>query len=278
VEELAGPPWWSLRNLAIFGLITVTVSLLSYLLYLHARHWRLAAIVEERERIAHEMHDTLAQSFVGIGFQLQAISNSVPPGVAGINEQLSLARELVRHSHEEATRSLTTLRREFIEAETLHHALYYFASRLVEHGSISVQPGSNGEDAATPYAVKDALFRIGQEAIANAVRHSRPTILRIQVDYSSSCVAMTIEDNGCGFVYGGELRGFGLTGMRRRAEGIHAEFSVLTAKGKGTRVLVVAPLPPRMTWLTANRMVARYVRRGEAHAGRNHAGSYSYRR
>jgi signal transduction histidine kinase len=278
VEVLAGPPWWSLRNLVIIGLVSLTLGLLAYLLYLHARHWRLRAIVQERERIAHEMHDTLAQSFVGIGFQLQAISNSVPASLPNINAQLDLACELVRHSHEEATRSLTTLRREFVETETLHSALYQFAARMVEHGTISVQVDTIGEDTATPFVVKDALFRIGQEAISNVVRHSHPTVLRIQMQYASSSVTMNIEDNGTGFDYTSGLRGFGLTGMRKRAERILATFSLFTGVGQGTRIQVVAPLPPKITWLNANRYFWRDSREGAPNGKGTRPNPYSYRR
>ena len=196
VEKLAGPPWWSLRNLVLIGLIALISGLIAYMLYLHARHWRLSAIVQERERIAHEMHDTLAQSFVGIGFQLQAISNNLPAGLPDLNEQLDLARELVRHSHEEATRSLTTLRREFIESDTLHAALYQFAARMVEHGKVNVQLEVSGEDTNTPYAIKDALFRIGQEAIANAVRHSHPSIVRFKCDTSQAVWSCRLRTMG----------------------------------------------------------------------------------
>lgn len=252
IEELAGPPWWSGRNLVIIGLVTMTLALLAYMLYLHARHWRLHAIVEERERIAHEMHDTLAQSFVGIGFQLQAISNSVPGNLQGLNQQLDLACELVRHSHEEATRSLSTLRREFLESETLHSALNAFACRIVEHGSVRVRLSIAGEDTSTTYAIKDALFRIGQEAIANALRHGNPSVLQIQVEYTSSEVKMTIEDNGRGFTPSDDLRGFGLTGIRKRADGMSATLRISSTLGRGTQIQVVAPLPSRLGWLKAN--------------------------
>ncbi|AXC12970.1 two-component system sensor kinase [Acidisarcina polymorpha] len=278
VEVLAGPPWWSVRNLAISGLIAITLSLLAYLLYLHARHWRLRAIVDERERIAHEMHDTLAQSFVGIGFQLQAISNNVPLTLPNINQQLDLACELVRHSHEEATRSLSTLRREFLELETLHSALHNFASRMVEHGTISVQLRVTGEDTATPYAVKDALFRIGQEAISNSLRHGNPSLLQISFDYAATTITMVIEDNGIGFDQTGDLRGFGLTGIRKRAQGISGVFHLFTGAGQGTRIEIVAPLPPRLTWLKANRLFLRDSRKGLSNGKAPKQNSYSYRR
>jgi len=279
VEELAGPPWWSGRNLVIIGLVTMTLALLAYMLYLHARHLRLQAIVEERERIAHDMHDTLAQSFVGIGFQLQAISNSIPEDLPGINQQLDLACDLVRHSHEEARRSLLTLRREFLESETLHSALNAFACRMVEHGSVSVRLTISGEDTSTPYAVKDALFRIGQEAIANAIRHGKPSVLHIHVRYTNDSVNMLIDDNGVGFNQGDDLRGFGLTGMRKRADGISGVLRISSNLGRGTQISVVAPLPSRLGWLKPDYYLWQFAKEATTDAKRKlRKDPYSYRR
>jgi signal transduction histidine kinase len=279
VEKLAGPPWWSGRNLVIIGLITMTLALMAYMLYLHAKHLRLQAIVEERERIAHDMHDTLAQSFVGIGFQLQAISNSLPENLPGINQQLDLACELVRHSHEEARRSLLTLRREFLESETLHSALNAFACRMVEHGAVNVRLTISGEDTSTPYAVKDALFRIGQEAIANALRHGNPSVLHIQVRYTSETVNMLIEDDGVGFSPGDDLRGFGLTGMRKRAEGISAVLCISSTLGRGTQITVIAPLPSRLGWLKSDNYLWQFAKEATTDAKRKlRKDPYSYRR
>jgi signal transduction histidine kinase len=279
VEELAGPPWWSGRNLVIIGLVTITLALLAYMLYLHAKHLRLQAIVEERERIAHDMHDTLAQSFVGIGFQLQAISNSIPEDLPDINQQLDLACELVRHSHEEARRSLLTLRREFLQSETLHSALNAFACRMVEHGSVSVRLTISGEDTSTPYAVKDALFRIGQEAIANALRHGRPSVLHIEVKYTSEAVNLLIEDNGAGFNPGDDLRGFGLTGIRKRADGISAVVRISSTLGRGTQVSIIAPLPSRLGWLNPDNHLWQFAKEATTDAKRKvRKDPYSYRR
>lgn len=278
VELLGGPPWWSLRNLVVIGLVMVTLCLLAYLLYLHARHWRLRAIVDERERIAHEMHDTLAQCFVGIGFQLQAIGNSVPSTLPNINRQLDLACDLVRHSHEEATRSLSSLRREFLESETLQSALHSFANKMVVNGAVRVKLNAAGEDSATPYAVKDALFRIGQEAISNALRHGDPTLLQVAIEYAATTVTMVIEDNGSGFEQTGDLGGFGLTGIRKRAEAISATFSLFTGLGQGTRVQVVAPLPPKLAWLKAHRYFWRDAWGGVSNGKGTQQNPYSYRR
>lgn len=220
----------------------------------------------------------LAQSFVGIGFQLQAIGNGPLRDIPEVNRQLELASELVRHSHEEARRSLMTLRREFLVAEPLHTALERFARRIVECGSVEVHLNISGEENGVSLALKDTLFRIGQEAIANSLRHGSPTQITISMAYGSTAVSMAIEDNGVGFEPAAPARGFGLEGMRKRAEGIAAKLEVTSSSGRGTRVLVTAPVPSRLPLAR----VARYVRifrlRGSGDEQRNkRQNQYSYR-
>ena len=256
IEVLAGPPWWSARSLALFGLGAVIVLLLGLLLYIRIDHWRLQSVLDERERIAHEMHDSLAQSFVGIGFQLQAIANGPLRDIPEVNHQLELASELVRHSHEEARRSLMTLRREFLVAEPLHTALERFARRIVECGSVEIRLNVTGAENGLPLALKDGLFRIGQEAIANSLRHGSPSLIRISVEYGAPAISMAIEDNGTGFETASPARGFGLEGMRKRAEGIAATLEVTSSPGEGTRVRMSAPVPSRLPLAR----VARYIR------------------
>ena len=278
IGVLAGPPWWSLGNLLIIGMVLLVLALVGYLLYLRAKHWRLHAIVEERERLAHEMHDTLAQSFVGIGFQLQAISNGIPEHSSELHEQLNLACDLVRHSHEEARRSLTTLRREFVEGEGLHAALYDFACRMVEHGTVDVDLTTSGDGASVPYRIKDTLVRIGQEAVANAIRHGKPGTLKIDAQYSSAAVMLTVRDDGAGFVPGGNLRGFGLVGIRKRAESISATLNISSTPGHGTELKVTAPLPPGFTLARLPRYLWKFGKDSFPDAkGSKRKDPYSYR-
>jgi signal transduction histidine kinase len=279
IEVLAGPPWWSARSLALFGLGATILLLLALLLYIRVDHWRLQAVLDERERIAHEMHDSLAQSFVGIGFQLQAIGNGLPSELREVNHQLQLASELVRHSHEEARRSLMTLRREFLEAEPLHTALERFARRMVEHGAVEVRLDVSGEENGLPYAIKDALFRIGQEAVANSLRHGSPSAILIQTGYESTGISMVIEDNGVGFEPTVPVRGFGLQGMRKRAEGIAAMLEVISCPDAGTRVMVTAPVPLRLPLARLAHYVKIFRWRGSDYEQRGKRQSpYSYRR
>lgn len=278
IEVLAGPPWWSARRLALFALAAVVLLLIALLIYIRVDHWRLRSVLDERERIAHEMHDSLAQSFAGIGFQLQAIGNSVPRNLPEVNDQLELACELVRHSHEEARRSLMTLRREFLESEALQTALDRFARRMVEHGAVQVRLDVTGEENRLPYALKDALFRIGQEAIANSLQHARPSSIVIRLEYGVTSVALAIEDNGAGFDPAAAVRGFGLQGMRKRAEGIAGDLKVTSAAGVGTRVLVSALVPMQLPLVRVVRYMKLFRLRGPNHAqGTESQSPYSYR-
>ncbi len=247
LDIIAGPPWWSTAHVIAIVLAIVMLVLVGVVLYHRVENWRLRTILEERGRLAHEMHDTLAQSFAGIGFQLQAIRNGLPSGMPALQEQLELASNLVRHSHEEARRSIASLRSESLESGDLVAGLESCARRLVEGGSVQVISERQGEPRPIPLRITDSIYRIGQEAVANAVRHARPTRLTIRLTYRDDSVCLQIEDDGSGFVPGSGLLGFGIRGMRRRAQSVAAAFRIDSEPGRGTKVTVIAALPPRLT-------------------------------
>ncbi len=247
LDVIAGPPWWSTGHVVALIVAAVLLALASVVLYHRVENWRLRAILEERGRLAHEMHDTLAQSFAGIGFQLQAIRNGLPEGMPGLHQQLELARELVRHSHEEARRSIATLRTEPLESEDIAGALEECARRMLRGTAVQVIAEKKGEQRPISLRVTDTLFRIGQEAIANAVRHANPSRLTIGLAWSSNSVCLQVEDDGAGFVPGSPLSGFGIRGMRRRAQSVSGSLRIDSRSTGGTVVRVEVPLPPRAT-------------------------------
>ena len=115
VELLSGPPWWTVDHLVVMALGMLGVGFLIHLFYSHAQERRRAAILEERERLAYEMHDTLAQSFAGLDFQMRAIRNYLQHNLkkmdaSRVRSEVARACDLVRHSHDEARRGLTALR------------------------------------------------------------------------------------------------------------------------------------------------------------------------
>jgi signal transduction histidine kinase len=273
IDVLAGPPWWSPGHLAIIAGIALILVLAAQLIYTRVQHWRLHAVLQERERLAHEMHDTIAQSFAGIGFQLQAIRNDLGDKHAAAHRQLDVACDLVRHSHDEARRSIATLRPESLDSIGLLPALDRCARRLLDGGSVNVVIVSEGSGRPMPVRITDALFKIGQEAIANAVRHAGPTSLTVRLQHDKHEVRLIVEDDGIGFTGGGD--GFGLRGMRKRAEDISAHLQVVSTPGAGTRVEVIAPLTLRLSLASLPEYVWQYFQE-RTHAQKRRY-SYSHR-
>jgi signal transduction histidine kinase len=252
VQVTAPPSWWTTLHVIYIAAIlgALVLALVGLEVYRRIERWRLRAVLEERERLAYEMHDTLAQSFAGIGFQLQAIRRAIPGEVPGLREQVDLARALVRHSHKEAKRSFEplSLTSESPEEIDVLSSLEVSARKMVEGTSVEVTAVTNGTSRPFPPKIAASLLRIGQEAVANAVRHANPSHLDISITYLPDFVRLVVTDDGCGFVNSGNLVGFGLRGMRKRAAALSAKLEIVSQLGEGTRVEIKAPLPPSFTF------------------------------
>jgi len=258
LDVIAGPPWWSTGHIVAIVVAVILLAFVAVVLYHRIENWRLRAILDERSCLAHEMHDTLAQSFAGIGFQLQAIRNGLPGGMPALQQQIELASDLVRHSHEEARRSIATLRIETLQSEDIVAALEASALRMIGGSTVHVICETDGNARPIPLRTRDTLYRIGQEAVANAVRHANPTQVILRLRYNKNSVCLYIEDDGPGFVPGSSV-GFGIRGMRRRAQSVSATFQLESQPGTGTRIRVEAPLPPRMTFTSWPRLFWKYM-------------------
>jgi signal transduction histidine kinase len=259
---LRPPSWWSTRHMFY---IAVAFGLLAVMLLLHAlasrvKQWQLQAVMAERERMAHELHDTLAQSFAGIGFQLQAIQRSVPDSLSHLRQQVSLATDLVRHSHKEARRSFEPLQAERDQAIDLLTELERSTRQMLDGGTMQFTVAAEGGSTEIPARTAKELLRIGQEAIANTVRHASATRIDVLLRFVSKTVILRVEDNGIGFVKSGNLLGFGLRGMRKRAASIDARFEIDSSPGQGTRITVTAPLPSALSSRNPFTSVWNYLR------------------
>jgi signal transduction histidine kinase len=255
IDRLAGPPWWTPSRLAEIGSAILLLCLLGQYLYGRAKQWRWRAIVQERERLAHELHDTLAQSFAGVAFQLQGIRNGLehadPAGIERVNQQIDLACDVVRQTHEEASLSIAMLREEWPAGKELGAALEECAASIVAGGDVRIvrrgRPEGRGVPAHVPVRVADALFHIGREAIVNSVRHADPRQIVLSIEYDVKRLILTVEDDGQGFNPKQQTRGFGLRGMEKRARSIGAQLDVTSRAGKGTRVQAMALLEEHMS-------------------------------
>jgi signal transduction histidine kinase len=244
IEVVEGPPWWSPAHIVevVMGILALSIAGMTGFFFVE--RWRMQAVLEERQRLAHEMHDTLAQSFAGLSFQLQAIHDDVSDGI-DILPQLELAQGMVRDSHEEARRSISALRPEHLQSVGLLSALEKCAQRMIsQSSSVKIRSLSEGTAQNLPLRISDTLLRIGYEAIANAILHARCSQLTISIGYRRAAVEMIIQDDGAGFVVSSDSAGFGIRGMHKRADNISALFRIESAPGAGTAVHVLAPLPP----------------------------------
>jgi signal transduction histidine kinase len=266
IDVLAGPPWWSAQYMVPAGFALLVLALATNFLYGRVERWRLRAVLEERERMAHEIHDTLAQSFAGIGFQLEAIRSGIPHDMRSTHQQLDLASDLVHHSHIEARRSIATLRPDALASEDLLANLSSCVHRMAEGGAVQVRTTCNGDARNVPASISCTLYRIGQEAIANAIQHAHPSTIALSLDYEKDVVRLSVMDDGEGFTPGGEMHGFGIPGMRKRAARISARFEMMSESHRGTCIQVTAPIPPPLTWTTWPKIFIKSLKEHRPHA------------
>ena len=241
-----GPPWWTPWHVMMLFIGALTTALLTQLAYFRLRTWKTSTINRERERLAHEIHDTMAQGFAGIGYQIQGIRTSVLRAetldARGVAEQLNVAYQLVRSCHEEASRTIAILG--LASPAIQDHLLEELASiaRKTAQNKIQTLAELTGNPVQLNLRVADALLHIGREAISNALSHGNPTVLKIKLTYAEGTVELVVEDNGCGFEYTQEKEGFGILGMQKRARGLGSELCICSSSGKGTQVGIKAVL------------------------------------
>jgi len=207
-----------------------------------AEQRRHAVLLEERTRMARDIHDTLAQGFTGVIIQLdtsvEALRDEEPEEAA---KHIRQARELARESLTEARRSVHALRPQALEKATFADALRAIITNTTTGTSLRSDFQLKGEPRELQPAVEEHLLHIGQEALSNALKHACATKFRARLSFDCDAVRLELRDNGRGFVVdcanGG---GIGLIGMRERAEQIGATFAVTSKPGRGTKILAVS--------------------------------------
>jgi signal transduction histidine kinase len=195
------------------------------------------AVLEERNRLAREIHDTLAQGFTGIVIQLEAAEDTLAEDEKeAALAHLARARELARDSLAEARRSVQALRPLALERDDLPGALRRSVEQLTAGTAISIEVVISGLPVTLSEQVENELLRIGQEAVNNAVKHAGATAVMVELSYETNGVTLMIQDNGRGFDSHQPAPGFGLAGMRERANRIGAEIMIDSQPGGGTTV------------------------------------------
>lgn len=210
-----------------------------------AEQARQTAVLQERTRMAGEIHDGLGQAFTGILLQLGALELRLPD--LSIREQalLKSARDLAREGLTEARRSAHALRPQALEQMDLAAALHRMTAQLSADPATCVTFRLEGEPRPLRPDVADQLLRIGQEALTNAVRHAQAHEVGVALNFTDGELRLSVTDDGQGIATETPLpeEGFGLAGMRERAGLIGAELTVASQPGAGTRVGVTWRFP-----------------------------------
>lgn len=207
---------------------------------------QLAAQQDERKRIAQELHDTLLQGFTGIALKLDALATSLPPALSKTKQQLLQALEQMDHYLGETRRSIWNLRSPTLQStEDLSRALLEASERTLAGATITLSFSVQGAPRKIGNGLGHHLLRICEEALANVVKHARPTKVEIVLDFTSEEVQLEILDNGCGFEPTScdvsKTGHFGLLGIKERVASLFGMLSVDSAPGRGTRLLLTIP-------------------------------------
>jgi signal transduction histidine kinase len=204
---------------------------------------RQSAVMAERNRLARDIHDTLAQGFTGVILQLEAVGEATSQRLAAkAGEHLTRASELAREGLREARRSVWALRPQTLEEKDLCEALRDMIQKLTSGTPVRAEFFVQGGPRELPLEWEENLLRIGQEVLTNALRHAQASQFNAQLAFDDGEVRLDLRDNGGGFDPAGRHDGFGLQGMRERVEAMGGRLAIRSAKGEGTAISIVLPL------------------------------------
>ncbi|WP_329426136.1 sensor histidine kinase [Streptosporangium sp. NBC_01495] len=201
---------------------------------------REAGVLGERQRMAREIHDTIAQGLTGILTQLEAADDAIDD-IPAVRSRLNTVRTLARESLNEARRSVQGLRPAPLDEAQLATALHDVAAKWSRTTGKPVSVSVTGDPRPLHAEVETTLLRVAQEALANVSKHAASaTRVGLTLSYMDDVVVLDVRDDGCGFTLGAadssDASGFGLIAMRQRVTRLAGEFVIETAPGQGTGI------------------------------------------
>jgi len=200
------------------------------------------AVLEERNRMAREIHDTLAQGFTGIVLQLEAAEQALDGNVEQVQIHLNRARELARESLNEARRSVWALRPQALEKSPLETILRERIKSFTRDSGVPSVFNIFGEKRPLNSDMENAILRIYQESLTNIRKHARASQVQIELTFEDENIILRIEDNGIGFNPEAPVRErYGLVSMRERVKLLGGLMKIASEKGKGTFLEATIP-------------------------------------
>jgi signal transduction histidine kinase len=207
-----------------------------------------AGVLAERQRLAHEIHDTLAQGFTSIIMHLEAADQALPKDVETVQTHLDFARTTARDSLKQARRVVDNLRPQSLEGHTLPEAIERTAVRWSEQSGIVVQTTTTGETLPLHPDVEVTLLRAAQEGLNNVRKHASASHVDVTLSYMGNVVILDVQDNGIGLNEGRKKNtaevggGFGLVAMRQRVSQFNGSVTLESDPGEGTTLVVEIPV------------------------------------
>lgn len=199
------------------------------------------AMMEERNRLARELHDTVKQQTFAMLMQVRAARNLLESDSAAAREHLEDAESLIKSAQKELSLLIAELRPAELEGQGLAGALQGYVDTWSQHTRIPATFQVQNE-CSLPLAVEQALYRVTQEALANVARHSHASAVNVRLDYSPEQVRVVVSDNGVGFnPQAVQHSGFGLQSMQERLAALGGRLMVQSSAENGTTVIAIAP-------------------------------------
>jgi signal transduction histidine kinase len=256
---LQAPPWWTPEHIAYLLTAATAVLMLAVgtVTWMARRRLReqgrqramaeaeFAAILSERNRVAREIHDTLAQGLTATSFQLRLARKHATASGTELNQHLDAAQELVRGSLAEARNSIWNMRSQVLETHDLPGALENILKQMADGSDCETTFKVTGQVRRFAPVLENNLLRVGQEAITNAVRHAKARRIELQLDFAEKQFRLSVRDDGRGFDSRTPAKSdgsFGLVGMQERAKEMNGDFQVRSSLGAGTEITLTIPL------------------------------------
>jgi PAS domain S-box-containing protein len=207
-----------------------------------AEQGQRAAVFEERNRMARDIHDTLAQGFTGVIVQLEAAEDAIACGSRkDADKHLHRAGELARRSLSEARRSVHALRPQALQEHNFWDALKGTIKNTTAGMSLHTTFQAQGKLPELPQPWQENLLHIGQEALTNTLKYAHAANFETRLSYKAKELRLELRDDGDGFKAQDRHDGVGLTGMRERVEQMGGELKITSSRRKGTKITVLLP-------------------------------------
>lgn len=248
VSVVAAAPWWTMSHTAVMIAI-LAIAACAGGLWMRAvarrKRQQYQAVLNERTRVARELHDTVEQGLAGITLQLEAVAGSFQTAPETARQSLDVARQMLRYSLEETRRSVMDLRSQALESRDLAGALSSLARQMTLNSRVQALVRVSGARARADAAEDHHLLRIGLEALTNALKHGEASRIDIELRFTDTATVLMVSDDGRGMASDGRAAAgahFGLQGIRERTNKLGGTIEIESRPGQGTRLVVTVPV------------------------------------